>query len=201
MKNKDKRFWVNASKTGATKRLANSICKAIKEVGKEYDKIVILCVGSEKINGDMVGPVSGTFLIDMNNIADKCEVYGKLGDTVHTKNIKEVLSKIDTEKSLVISIVSCLGTEGKVGKISILRSGVIFGRGVGKTGDRVGDIAIQGVVGISNRCNMLNFNTLACMDMERVIYTSSVIKSGVIEALNKLEKEKMEQEDIVVAYK
>lgn len=108
--------------------------------------IVVLCVGSDKIVGDMLGVIVG------EKLSHKClpntHVYGCLNNPITQKNIQEIYQNIREKhsKSKVLVVDSLLGDLEEIGHIKMTKSGVYAGAEFGD-GTYVGDQSILGVVG------------------------------------------------------
>lgn len=109
-------------------------------------KIVILCIGSDKVVGDSLGPAVGTMLIDGLN----CDVivYGTLQSNVNAKNlllVKEMIKTLHPDRAL-LCIDAALGVASEVGTIQIYAHGLYPGSATNKNLPCVGDLSIVGVV-------------------------------------------------------
>jgi len=116
-------------------------------------KPIILCLGSEKVIADTLGPLVGHFL--QTNYKINTFVYGSLNRTVNNDNFKIYYEHIlKTHKNQPILIVDAsLGTLENLGTIQIKNSGVIFANN--KYAKEVGDVSITGVVlpqGLQCKC-------------------------------------------------
>lgn len=107
---------------------------------------VVLCVGSDKIMGDSIGPTVGDLLINFYNL--KCFVYGTTGNSVNGKNLNEYLAFIKAvhPENPIIAIDACMSNQEDVGKIKIIKGGVNPKCAITKCRNPVGDIGILGVI-------------------------------------------------------
>lgn len=110
-------------------------------------KPVVLCIGSEKITGDSLGPVVGSLL--KNRYGIDAFVYGAEGCAVQAKNLAETLEFIRNVHGgqPVLAIDACLGREEDVGQVKIRVGGVNAGRATKKNLPSAGDLAVLGIVG------------------------------------------------------
>ncbi len=117
---------------------------------------VILCIGSEKVTGDALGPITGELLT--NKYSLPCFVYGTLGSTVTALNVSKILSFIrsrhPSRKILVVD--SGLGNEHAVGKIRCFPGGIKPGQGVGKNLPITGDFSVLGIVGLKTEAHLIS---------------------------------------------
>lgn len=108
---------------------------------------VILCIGSEKICGDSLGPAVGDLLTEKYNI--KCFVYGISERSVNGETLNAYLDFIRFvhKDAPLLAVDACLGKNTSVGKIKASVNGVCPKKAVTGSGERVGDVGILGVVG------------------------------------------------------
>ena len=104
---------------------------------------VFLCIGTDKITGDSLGPYVGSLLKKYG----LC-VYGTLGDTVNATNLAQRTARIYREHKdpYIIAIDSCLGRREHIGFVSLNKGGLKAGSGVNKRLMPVGNMAIKGIV-------------------------------------------------------
>lgn len=127
--------------------LRKSLEKALKKVEKTYNKIIFICIGTDRSTGDSYGPIVGSML--KQKINDKnIEIYGTIHEPVHAKNLLYILETIDLKNNLVIAIDACLGETNQVGKIFINNKPIRPGAGMDKNLGCVGDISIRGIVNL-----------------------------------------------------
>lgn len=111
----------------------------------EVEPIVVLCVGSDKVVGDMLGVIVGERLrrLNLKNI----HIYGDIDEPITQHNIKQVYARIKEEHAhcKIIVVDSRLGDEGEVGHVTLGRGGVLAGGQFGE-GVKVGDYNMLGVV-------------------------------------------------------
>lgn len=109
------------------------------------NKPVILCIGSEKICGDSLGPLVGTYLKSKYEV--DAYVYGTIERPINKLNLSEYLSNVKRyhKDSKVIAIDAALGRAEDVGRIKVIEGGLYPG-GVMEKGEKVGDVGIMGIV-------------------------------------------------------
>lgn len=113
---------------------------------KKYDSITIACIGTDRVNGDSLGPLVGEFL--GKEKWENVSVIGNLERPLHAKNIEERISQIPSN-SLVIAIDACLGKLESIGCVKIEDKPLHPGAGVNKELSQVGNISITGIVNLS----------------------------------------------------
>ncbi|MCD8336632.1 MAG: spore protease YyaC, partial [Lachnospiraceae bacterium] len=120
---------------------------------------VILCIGTDRLIGDSLGPLTGSLL--EKEAGKSFYVYGTLDDTVHACNLTRTLSRIKKKHpcSTVIAVDASLGTEYKVGSVFIRPGSLKPGLGVCKDLPAAGDISITGIAGVQNSQPYLTLQT------------------------------------------
>ncbi len=107
---------------------------------------VILCIGSDRVTGDCLGPIVGHILTNELNIP--AFVYGSLSSPVNALNLVETVNFIKRRhsQSLIIAVDSSLGHKDDIGTIRVLNDGIYPGAAAGKTLPKVGNLAITATV-------------------------------------------------------
>ena len=123
----------------------------LKEViANSSDKeIVFLCIGSDLVVVDSLGPLVGTMLVEHGV---PFHVFGTLEDPIHALNLKKRLNDIKKQfqQPLIIAVDACIGDKDQLGSI-IFEKGPLFpGIALGKSLPSVGDYQIKAVVGCKN---------------------------------------------------
>lgn len=83
--------------------------RSIKTNGKSWSEIVFLCIGSDRVTGDCLGPYIG-YRLSQYHIPGVF-IYGTLQNPVHAVNLSSILSRINHlhPQALIIAIDSSLG--------------------------------------------------------------------------------------------
>jgi len=130
-------------KTETIREVKKALLETIESVEKEYKKITFLCIGTDKVIVDSVGPVIGS---SINKNLNFVEVLGKLEDTVNALNVEEIALSIDEEENLIIVIDACVSTKKEIGTVVIANKPLLPGKGMGKYLGEYGDISVKVVV-------------------------------------------------------
>lgn len=140
---------VNIDDPLAISKLKELIKQKIKKSRKKVNKLIILCIGTDRSTGDALGPLIGSKLANFN-LNPKIEVYGTLENPVHATNIKEKITEIKKEfdSPLIIAIDAGLGKSKSVGAICVNEGPLKPGSGVNKKLPAVGDFHITGLVNV-----------------------------------------------------
>lgn len=106
---------------------------------------VLLCIGSDRVTGDCIGPLVGHMLAARNAA---CEVVGTLSEPVTALNLPQIVTHIKRAYAgrKVIAVDSCVGESDEVGAIRIKRGSLRPGLACGKSLPKVGDVSITATV-------------------------------------------------------
>ena len=139
--------------------------KLQKSIEKEkYSQCIVLCIGTEKVVGDLYGPLVGEKL--ENELSKRREkriqVVGKLGENVTYQNVKEKIRKIEKEylHPYIIAIDSAVAEEKNIGKVVISKRKIKVGEIMEQEIYEVGDISIKAIVGKRQRTDFKNYQEL-----------------------------------------
>ncbi len=155
----------------------------IKESISEFNPIkempIIVCIGSDLVLGDSLGPLVGTILRQNGASA---YVYGTLNAPITAKEVeyaKVYLKKIHPN-SKVIAIDAGVGQSDDVGLIKVLNKGLKPGLGVDKNLSSIGDISVVGIVAAKSvsSVNLFNYTRL-----NLVYKMAKIISDGIINYL------------------
>ena len=133
----------------AVSTLNRLIRREIKRVKPIINKLIILCIGTDRSTGDALGPLVGSKLHNFN-LNPNIKVYGTLENPVHATNITEKIKEIEEkfDNPLIIAIDAGLGKSKSVGTVSVNPGPLKPGSGVDKELPAVGDFHITGLVNI-----------------------------------------------------
>ena len=153
-----------------------------------YFNIVFLCIGTDRIIGDCLGPIVGTKLkneLEKQNIFN-INIYGTLNKNVSYSNIEDILKMINKkhENAYIISVDSALSNKENIGKVFIKEGKMELGKCLNKQKIEVGNISISGVVGKNYKIPKYNFNILQNISLNEVLKLANVVYKGIIEAIN-----------------
>lgn len=151
------------------------------------NEIIFLCVGTDKVIGDCIGPIIGTQIenklkkLNISNI----NVYGTLKNNLNYKNINEVLINISHsyKKPLIIVIDSALSNKENIGKIFVSNNKTIIGNGLNKNNIVIGDISIKVAITKNYKLPSYNFKALQNISLNTVMILSNIVSEGIIETI------------------
>lgn len=112
-------------------------------------EFVILCIGSDRVTGDSLGPLVGYKLKRFHS--GILHIYGTLESPVHALNLDQIISDIKHSHpgTPILAIDASLGQKKHLGFITVGKGPLHPGSGVNKELTSVGDIFITGIVNIS----------------------------------------------------
>lgn len=148
---------------------------------KDYidDNTIIVCIGTNRIIGDCLGPLVGTMLKEKHF---SLRVYGTLSEPIHAYNIKQKLEEIkrDNYDSKVIAVDACIDENVEnVGIIKIKDHAIHPGAGTGKSLPTVGDTSINGIV-YSNRDSQFSQFLICKVKLDIVFEMAKMITKIII---------------------
>ncbi|NNU82381.1 spore protease YyaC [Geobacillus sp. BMUD] len=107
--------------------------------------LTVVCIGSNRINGDSLGPFVGTLL--ENAYPDHLTVIGTLKRPVDATNIVRVHQQLlKNPNSYVLAVDSIVGPRPFVHTIAIRPGALAPGTGLGHSLPSIGDLSIMGVM-------------------------------------------------------
>lgn len=173
-------FYVNAKNERSAEEIAYFLKKCILHHPVKWSELVFLCIGSDRMTGDCLGPYIGQTLSHLNR--KNVYVYGTLETPVHALNLKKIWKSIKKThpEALVIAIDASLGEKKHLGYVTIGNGSLYPGAGVQKELPPVGDIHITGIVNISGLLEQL---TLQTTRLSTVISLADTITAGIIQTL------------------
>lgn len=126
---------------------------------KGNDAPVILCIGTDRMIGDSLGPLTGSLL--KKHAGDRLQIYGTLQNTVNACNLTDTLAQIKKKQphSTVIAVDASLGQSGRIGSVFIRPGSLKPGAGVSKELPAAGDISITGITGEQGKQPWLSLQT------------------------------------------
>ena len=99
-------FYIDANKTGAAREISSLLKNCILHHRKSWKELVFLCIGTDRLTGDCLGPYVGQQLLC--NASEKVHVYGTLSHPVHALNLTSASQDIcfSHPEALVIAVDS-----------------------------------------------------------------------------------------------
>lgn len=177
-------YYVNERSLTASEELATLLSGCIRRSKNSCSELVFLCIGSDRITGDSLGPLIGYQLSPY--CGHGFYVYGTLDDPVHALNLSDRMFYIRKHhpEALLIAIDASLGTRRHQGYITIGNGSIRPGAGAGKTLPEVGDIFITGIVNVSGSFEQLLLQTTR---LSTIFHMAEAISQGILLACRELE--------------
>ncbi len=167
------------------KHCSKGIASALDKI-QNNDNPIFICIGSDLVIGDSVGPLVGSILKNKNL---PCFIYGSLKTPVTAKEVNyagELIKKIHPN-SKCIAIDAAVGEVGDIGIIKVVNKGLKPGLGVNKNLNQIGDISIIAVVAEKSLRN----ETLLNLTRLNLVYKmAETIADGIEQHVNNLKENK-----------
>ncbi len=140
-----------------SERASDGVSRAIAKLNPTGKRPIIVCVGSDMVLGDSLGPLVGTMLKKKQVSA---YVYGTLNYPITAKEVdyaKKYLKLMHPE-SVVVAVDAAVGNGDDVGLLRVLNRGLKPGLGVDKDLEAIGDVSVIGIVASKSLKNYNLFN-------------------------------------------
>ena len=154
---------------------SDGISSALNELNQQKLRPIFICIGSDLVLGDSLGPLVGTFLKNKNL---PTYVYGTLNFPITAKEVEYARTylKQTHPKTISIAIDAAIGESGDIGLIRVLEKGLKPGLGVDKNLGTVGDLSIIGVVAEKS---LKNYNLFNLTRLNLVYKMAEQIANGI----------------------
>lgn len=108
-------FYIDAKKESSSGEIASLLKKCILCHPGKWSELVFLCIGSDRMTGDCLGPYVG-YLLSRYTLSG-ISVYGTLSQPVHALNLEKMADFIRSRhpQGLVIAIDASLGEKSTWG--------------------------------------------------------------------------------------
>ena len=158
---------------------------SMKELEKGFSHLIFLCVGTDLIMGDSVGPIIGTKLKKIEN--EYIKVFGTLSNTLNFNNARDEINKIYLNYSnpYIITIDAALSNFNEVGDIVIDKGFIKIGKALEKSICFYSNTNIKCVVG-NNMSVKENLNQLKNIEEQEIHAMANIVSSGIQKILNKI---------------
>ncbi len=164
----------------------DKIALALKGCLKSGKTPIIVCIGSDLVLGDSLGPLVGTMLKNKNLEAF---IYGTLSHPITAREVEYARKYIKEThpNSTLIAIDAAVGNEDDVGLLRLFDKGLKPGLGVNKNLSAIGDVSIIGIVAEKSNQNFKLFNLTR---LNLVYKMAETIADGIFSCLSEGEKDK-----------
>ena len=173
-------FYINARQTDSVCKISGSLRQCILHYRNNWSELVFLCIGTDRVTGDCLGPFVGQKLSSYSGT--DFSVYGTLFQPVHALNLTDIYQHIQTHhpNALVIAIDASLGEKKHLGYVTIANGALHPGAAIHKQLPSVGHIHITGIVNVSGVLEQL---TLQTTRLSTVIFLADKIVQGILESI------------------
>lgn len=133
-------YVYNYKNNGSANGIYESLCRLYKT---PYP--VIVCVGSDLVVGDSLGPYIGT---ELSKKLNNAYIYGTLDNPITAKETNIIFNNVKKvhPKSQILVIDAAVGDKKDIGLIKVTDRGIKPGLGVNKDLEVLGDVSIIGIV-------------------------------------------------------
>lgn len=112
---------------------------------KHIEQIAVLCIGSNRINGDSLGPFVGTLLNGL--YPEHLQIIGNLKQPIDATNLEATIQNLSLPPhTWLLAVDSIIGKADYVHHIVVRQGNMRPGSALGKQFPAVGDASIMGVV-------------------------------------------------------
>lgn len=173
----DRTYYIENKKENADTRLGAILFDLLVSFDGNFQELVILCIGSDRITGDSLGPLVGHSLAKVR--LPHTHIYGTLARPVHALNLNETVDMLYRQHphSLIVAIDASLGNRNHLGFLTVSKSALEPGLGVRKKLPPVGDISITGIVNTSGTFDHFLLQTTR---LATVVRMADSIVSGIL---------------------
>ena len=173
-------FYINARQTDSVCKISGSLRQCILHYRNNWSELVFLCIGTDRVTGDCLGPFVGQKLSSYSGTV--FSVYGTLFQPVHALNLTDIYQHIQTHhpNALIIAIDASLGEKKHLGYVTIANGALHPGAAIHKQLPSVGHIHITGIVNVSGVIEQL---TLQTTRLSTVIFLADKIVQGILESI------------------
>ncbi len=114
---------------------------------------VVLCIGSDRVTGDCIGPLVGHML---SSRREDCAVFGTLREPVTALNLSDTMLNIKRMYAgrKIIAVDSCVGDIEELGTVRVKKGSLRPGLACGKTLPKVGDVSVTATVTTGSSDNL-----------------------------------------------
>lgn len=155
---------------------------------EKFLDIVILCVGTNKIVGDSVGPIVGKKLTRLLKHKENVKIYGNTKKNLNLKNAKHVLEEISCiqPEPLIITIDAALGPKEMIETVFMTTGKIKIGEALGNGMGYNSHINIKGIVGECQESSKENFEVLNKVHPKCIHRLSNKITYEICQLIEKI---------------
>lgn len=155
---------------------------------EKISNIVILCIGTNKLIGDTIGPVVGQKLTRVLSQNNNVKIYGNIKKTLNLKNAKQVLEEITCRypEAFIITIDAALGPKETIETIYINSGKIKIGEALGHNIEYISNVNIKAIVGEYQQNLQKDIETLNKVKRKCIHRLSNQITYDVCQIIEKI---------------
>ncbi len=142
-------YYFDSGRAEEVNLCALTLKNMIRDIQKEQKKtgVLLLCIGTDRSTGDSLGPLIGYKL--KTKRVRRIQILGTLEKPVHALNLEQTMRVVRRHypEHVVVAVDASVGSQERVGCITLGKGSLQPGLGVSKDLQAVGDIFITGIVG------------------------------------------------------
>ena len=149
------------------------------DIQNDYSNLVILCIGTNSIIGDSIGPITGSNLKHLEN--EYLKIYGTMRNTLNFNNAKDVINDIYNNflKPYIITIDAALSNRKKAGEIVLNKGYIKIGKALERSICFYSNININCVVGRNLQLKEENIEELKKVEKKNIYEMSEIVSLGI----------------------
>lgn len=173
-------FYINARQTDSVFQISHTLRQCILHYQSSWSELVFLCIGTDRVTGDCLGPFVGQKLSGYSSPV--FTVYGTLFQPVHALNLADIYNQIHEQhpNALIVAIDASLGEKKHLGYVTIANGALHPGAAIHKQLPSVGHIHITGIVNVSGVLEQL---TLQTTRLSTVVFLADKIVQGILNSI------------------
>ena len=127
------------------RQLTQKLALEVKKRKNVWEPLILLCIGTDKITGDCLGPLAGSKLKERGF---PHPVYGTLEHPVHALNLSRTISMLHKTYAhpFLLTVDAAVGPADRIGCVSLSPLPVLPGQGINRPLPPVGDLSLTGIV-------------------------------------------------------
>lgn len=157
----------------------NASKQFVAELAKKINNPVFMCIGTDKVFSDSLGPRVGSLL--NTQMQTPRYVYGLNERNITAENLSrcyDFIKRFHPESQIVV-IDAAVGSEDQIGNVQLTDGGIVPGAATNKNLPEVGDVSIVGIVA---ERGMADFYTLDSAKERLVNKVASFIANAILSA-------------------
>lgn len=165
------------------KNLSNKIINLIDKKNISNPKITFLCIGTDRVTGDSLGPIVGSNIqkfIDSKKISN-IEVIGNLEKNLNNTNIEEYTEKLE---DIIIVIDSAISNTYDIGQIIIDEKNIKAREALDNGKDINSNINIKCIVAKNFENDETNFLMLQNVKLGIVLNLAEKVSKSLYEVID-----------------